>query len=69
MVDSVKNAISRIETPKAQKADSQSDRGAKGSISAQSRTAAGSSDSVQLKSVKVFLVERANTAKTVQLIN
>ena len=43
MVDSVKNAISRIETPKAQKADSQSDRGAKGSISAQSRAAAASS--------------------------
>ena len=38
MVDSVKNAISRIETPKAQKADNQSDRGAKGSITAQSRT-------------------------------
>ncbi len=53
MVDSVKNAISRIETPKAQKADSQSVRGAKGSISAQSRAAAASSDSVQLKSAEI----------------
>ena len=53
MVDSVKNAISRIETPKAQKADSPSDKGAKGSISAQSRAAAASSDSVQLKSAEI----------------
>ena len=30
MVDSVKNAISRIETPKARKADIPLDRGAKG---------------------------------------
>ena len=35
MVDSVKNAISRIETPKARKADIPSDKGAKGSRSAQ----------------------------------
>ena len=53
MVDSVKNAISRIETPKAQKADSPSDKGAKGSISAQPRAAAASSDSVQLKSAEI----------------
>ena len=53
MVDSVKNAISRIETPKAQKADNQSDRGAKVSISARSQAAAASSDSVQLKSAEI----------------
>ena len=53
MVDSVKNAISRIETPKAQKADSSSEKSAKVSITAQPRAAAASSDSVQLKSAEI----------------
>ena len=53
MVDSVKNAISRIETPKAQKADISSDKGAKVSNTAQARPTAASSDSVQLKSAEI----------------
>ena len=53
MVDSVKSAISRIETPKARKADIPAAQDAKGSISAQSRAAAASSDSVQLKSAEI----------------
>ena len=53
MVDSVKNAISRMETPKARKADIPSDRGAKGLNSAQPKAAASVSDSVQLKSAGI----------------
>ena len=53
MVDSVRNAISRIETPKAPKADSPSERGVKGSTSAQSPAAAAAKDSVQLKSAEI----------------
>ena len=53
MVDSVKNAISRIETPKARKADNPSDRGASGSNSAQPKPAAAASDSVKLKSAEI----------------
>ena len=51
MVDSVKNAISRIETQKAPKAEIRSDKGAKLSKSAQLEAAA--SDSVQLKSAEI----------------
>ena len=51
MVDSVKNAISRIETPKARKPDNPSDNGAKMSKTAQSRAVV--SDSVQLKSAEI----------------
>jgi len=53
MVDSVKNAISRMETPNARKADIPSDRGAKGLNSAQPKAAASVSDSVQLKSAGI----------------
>ena len=53
MVDSVKNAISRIETPKARKADIPLDRGAKGLKSAQPQAAASVNDSVQLKSAGI----------------
>ena len=53
MVDSVKNAISRIETPKVRKVDIPSDKGAKGSSSAQSQAAAATSDSVKLKSAEI----------------
>ena len=52
MVDSVKNAISRIETPKAQKADSRQTEVPKGQFST-ARAAAASSDSVQLKSAEI----------------
>ena len=51
MVDSVKNAISRIETPKARKSDIPSDKSAMESNSAQSRSVA--SDSVKLKSANI----------------
>ena len=51
MVDSVKNAISRIETPKVRKSDIPSDKGTKGSNSAQPQAAA--SESVQLKSAEI----------------
>ena len=51
MVDSVKNAISRIETPKVRKSDISSDNGVKMSKTAQSKAAA--SDSVQLKSAEI----------------
>jgi len=53
MVDSVKSAISRIETPKARKADAPSAQGAQGSKSAQAQSAAAVSDSVQLKSAEL----------------
>lgn len=53
MVDSVKSAISRIETPKARKADFPSAQDAKGSKTAQATPAAASSDSVQLKSAEI----------------
>ena len=53
MVDSVKNAISRIETPKVRKTDIPSDKGARGSNSAQSQASAAASDSVQLKSAEI----------------
>ena len=53
MVDSVKNAISRIETPKARKADIPSDRGAKGQSQHSLEAAASVSDSVQLKSAEI----------------
>ena len=64
MVDSVKNAISRIETPKAHKSDILSDKGAKGSNSAQPRASAAASDSVQLKSAEIAssVKEMANAA-------
>ena len=53
MVDSVKSAISRIETPKARKADTTSAQDAKGSQTAQAQSAAAVSDSVQLKSAEI----------------
>jgi negative regulator of flagellin synthesis FlgM len=53
MVDSVKNAISRIETPKARKVDTPSNNGAKGSDLAQPQAAAAASDSVKLKSAEI----------------
>jgi negative regulator of flagellin synthesis FlgM len=53
MVDSVKNAISRIETPKVRKTDIPSDKGARGSNSAQAQASAAVSDSVQLKSAEI----------------
>ena len=51
MVDSVKNAISRIETPKVRKSDIPSDKSAMESNSAQSPSVA--SDSVKLKSANI----------------
>ena len=53
MVDSVKSAISRIETPKARNTDVSSDKSAKGSRSAQPKAAVAASDSVQLKSAEI----------------
>ena len=53
MVDSVKSAISRIETPKVRNADAPSDKGAKGSRSAQPKAAVAVSDAVQLKSAEI----------------
>ena len=60
MVDSVKNAISRIETPKARKADIPLDRGAKGLKSAQPQAAASVNDSVQLKSAGISSSVKGN---------
>ena len=53
MVDSVKSAISRIETPKVRNADAPSDKAAKGSRSAQPQAAVAVSDAVQLKSAEI----------------
>ena len=53
MVDSVKSAISRIETPKARKADAPSAQNAQGSKIAQAQSAAAASNSVQLKSAEI----------------
>ena len=53
MVDSVKSAISRIETPKARNADVPSDKGAKGSRAAQPQATVAVSDAVQLKSAEI----------------
>ena len=53
MVDSVKSAISRIETPKVRNADVSSDKSAKGSRSAQPQAAVAVSDAVQLKSAGI----------------
>ena len=53
MVDSVKSAISRIEIPKVRNADVPSDKGAKGSRSAQPQAAVAVSDAVQLKSAEI----------------